>query len=343
MKINLFESVTSYRSKYISLNEALSSFLDGTYKKQVTELRELFLSDNARYNELKRRLPAITFCGQFKNGHKADDLLKYNKIMVIDVDKVFDEEFTRVRQCLCDDPYTIAVWTSPSGAGIKALLQLDYEKEYNVTEWGVIHKLAFQLIEAYFRETYEIIIDKSGCDICRLCFVSYDSELFIKKGLAYRITAEQLRQSKETHENPSSRGVAHIKLPSTICVMPTPSKFPQHNGNKNKPVHRDEISRIIRYLRKNSKSITTTYEDWYRVGYAIAHTFTYDIGLKYYMRLCELDGSGHNAVKSQNMLTYCYENMKNKITFTTILYLSELQGYIRGSSQGNNSCRCESE
>lgn len=342
MQVNIFKSITSHHSELISIDDALYSFCNDTYKDQITKLRDVYLKDNKIYNEMKRNLPAITFCGQFENGHKAENLIEYHKIMVIDVDKIFDEEFIRVHNCLCNNPFTFAVWTSPSGAGIKALIRLEYESEHNISEWGNIHKLAFKEIASYFAREENIIIDKSGSDICRLCFVSYDKDLITKDASAYYISTTSILGNEEKNEIYKNILLTKNNL-SNINSHTKTSYHHLQRGQKNKSIHRNEISRIIRFLKKNSKSITTSYEDWYRVGYAIASTFTFEIGIKYYMTLCELDGIKHDAIASENMLIYCYENMKNKITFATILYLAEIQGYIRGSSKGNISYKCESD
>jgi len=66
---------------------------------------------------------------------------------------------------------------------------------------------------------------------------------------------------------------------------------------------------------------------WYRVAYAISNAFTHDIGEKYYLRLCRLDGVKNDEIKSRNMLIYCYERANGSISFGTIKKFAELKGY----------------
>jgi len=102
----------------------------------------------------------------------------------------------------------------------------------------------------------------------------------------------------------------------------------------NNPENRKIIKSIINYLSKRGLSITNSYEEWYRVGYAIANSFTYDIGEKYYLSLCRLDGPNHDEINSINMLHYCYENTSDRIKFNSIIYFANKKGYQTNSQRG---------
>ena len=102
---------------------------------------------------------------------------------------------------------------------------------------------------------------------------------------------------------------------------------------KNNQRDRKTLLNIIKFLKKKNISITSTYENWYRVAYAIAYSFTHDIGEKYFLSLCELDGANHNEIQSKNMLLYCYKNSKGNIKFKTIVFLATNKGFKnRGNS-----------
>ena len=54
--------------------------------------------------------------------------------------------------------------------------------EYPYADTWIYHEhCAFPQIEKYLRETCDIDIDPSGDDITRLCFVSYDPDIHMKK------------------------------------------------------------------------------------------------------------------------------------------------------------------
>jgi hypothetical protein len=77
---------------------------------------------------------------------------------------------------------------------------------------------------------------------------------------------------------------------------------------------------MLKFLRNRRLAITGDYEKWFRIAYAISNTFTYDIGEKYFLQLCQLDGTRHDEEKSISMLQYCYVNSKCNISFGTIRY-----------------------
>jgi len=71
---------------------------------------------------------------------------------------------TQKRNELCAISYITAVWLSPSGKGLKALVQI---------EWKTQHKEHFDALMVEMSH-----IDKTGRNVSRLCFESYDPELY---------------------------------------------------------------------------------------------------------------------------------------------------------------------
>ena len=117
-----------------------------------------------------------------------------------------------------------------------------------------------------------------------------------------------------------------IKVPKNRFLNPK---------GKNLPQNRNTMKSITKYLSKRHLSITPDYEKWYRVAYAVANTFTFDIGEKYYLTLCRLDGALHDEEQSKYLLYYSYENSKGEITFSTIVYLAKQLGYKdKGGTEG---------
>ena len=84
---------------------------------------------------------------------------------------------------------------------------------------------------------------------------------------------------------------------------------------------------IIRFLSNKNLSITNKYEEWCKVGMAISNSFTYDIGIKYFLKLSMLDNEKFNEVTCTNFLNNCYETRKGNVNFNSIVYLANLKGY----------------
>lgn len=319
--ISYYSNKEDHSPQSITLESVLESFKKDTYRERIESLRSMLSINEQSFKINKGLLPAVTFSGEFNNGHKAENLLNYSRVIVIDIDKIPDEDIEKIRSILLADKYIFAIWRSPSGRGIKALLYLEYDAD--IVDIPTTHKGAFRQVRSYLIDEYNIFPDASGADVSRLCFISYDPDLIIKDDFSPFCV-----KYGDIERQPSKKPcVLSCRTPNIINSMHYNSE------GKNNHAHRNELQRIIRYLGRRKLSITNTYDDWYRIGYAIADTFSYDIGVKLYHKLSELDGPKYDKEGCDRMLTYCYDNSKKMITFATIKYLAKLQGY-RGSSQG---------
>jgi hypothetical protein len=169
----------------------------------------------------------------------------------------------------------------------------------------------------YFFENYSIELDTSGSDFTRLCFVSHDKELILKNEIqSFNVEFKPIHNSTKN---------STIKAPKTKWIS---SKDTLLNPmGKNNPYHRKTMKNIIKYLSKNSLSITDSYEKWLRVAFAISNSFTYDIGLKYFIDLCILDSDKFDETECKNLLINCYENTRGEISFNTIVHLAVTAGF----------------
>lgn len=168
----------SYRT--ITLFEALNSMRRGAYANQVENLRRLYRNGNKNYNTKKKRLPVFIFSGRLYDTRHKFDIFGYTSLLVVDIDK--PDNIYETKLALTADPYVVSLWTSPSGNGLKALFYLKYDSEYEPADSWIFHEYcAFPHVDNYLRNAYGINIDQTGKDITRLCFVSYDKEIHLKK------------------------------------------------------------------------------------------------------------------------------------------------------------------
>lgn len=296
----------------------LNAIKSGIHRVPVEECRAALNNEGkSKYNELKSKLPAVTFCGLFDGAHKATQLKHYNSLVIIDIDGVEESDCERFKNVIFGEPFVIACWISPSGRGIKALIKTAHSKEY--------HKLYFDQIVKYFASNHSLEIDRSGSDICRLCYVSYDPTLLARSASECFPFVEELIQLKkvEVSDKTASQATEYIEF---IAVSDRVLFYQTEGRNLRKD--KENIIKIIKVLGKNGKSITKSYHDWFRVGLAIANSFTYDVGKKFYLELCRLDGINHDEYKSEFLLDYCYRNRrKDQVTFATIMHLASDQGF----------------
>ena len=86
-EVSLFSSVFGKEANRYSLDKVLKSFASRKYAKTIREARGYLRSgDSEMYKASKSMLPVVAFCGLFKNGHSKADLIRYNHIVIIDID-----------------------------------------------------------------------------------------------------------------------------------------------------------------------------------------------------------------------------------------------------------------
>lgn len=328
MKVdNIFNLMVSYQnsvsarlSKNITVNESLKYIKDGRYKKQIELLRSYISSgDLEGYNLNKTRLPAVTFSATFNGARNGSSIETYNSLLVLDIDELSEERLLSLKGKFVHDEHVLAFWESPSKTGIKGLIYLEYDSEFKDKDLNECHGYAFKLVSKYFFETHGVELDNSGSDIPRLCFFSEDENLFqretgkpiqiVFKKAEFHKTSVQVRRENIKFSKQTSRN----------------KKF--NPSGKNDPQNRYIIKSITTYLQKGKKSITQDYNRWFQVALAISNTFTYEIGLKYFLNLSKLDLEKYDEDNCTAMMEYCYHYSKGAYTFATIVYFAKLEGY----------------
>jgi hypothetical protein len=118
--------------------------------------------------ELKKRLPCVTVSGQFSE-RKATGLVQHSGLLCLDIDsKENNQDMSNLKKHLSTLPYIAYVGFSVSGNGLYCIVPISEPQN---------HKGHFKaLTEEFFR--FSITVDKSGSDICRLRYYSYDSEAY---------------------------------------------------------------------------------------------------------------------------------------------------------------------
>ena len=163
MLVSLYNGTTPEPISEISISEALQRIKSGNSKDLITKIRAIL--DKDRRNELKRKLPAVTFAGTFH--HRAKDKLKqHNGFITMDFDDIANP--SEFRNHIFTDPRVYAAWISPSGKGVKALIRIPVvtsDKQYK---------------EYYNAALEQYDADESTKDISRLTYESYDPDLKIK-------------------------------------------------------------------------------------------------------------------------------------------------------------------
>jgi hypothetical protein len=161
MKVTIFKNVYEKEAPHhIQLVTALSRIQEGKSKDLISEVR-------AGDKEKKKRLPVVCFSGEFSS--RADDaLFEHSGFIVLDFDHV---DVKATKTALATDDYVHSCWVSPSGDGIKALVQITNTER---------HRDHFRALITYFSKQYALEVDESGVNESRACFESHDVDIIIK-------------------------------------------------------------------------------------------------------------------------------------------------------------------
>jgi putative DNA primase/helicase len=117
---------------------------------------------------LKKELPAFLCSGRFFQ-RANDGLIQHSGLLCADLDSLGDK-VQDVRAKLLTSPYLSALFRSPTGDGLKAIVRVSADRSK--------HLGSFHAIEKHVRELTGIQIDEACKDVARLCFVSYDPEAY---------------------------------------------------------------------------------------------------------------------------------------------------------------------
>lgn len=168
-----FSVVEKFQLQHKICNETdLINGLKGVKMKALIEpIRDLFRKgENENANNLKKDLPAVLISGIFKGGRTAEKLEQYSKILCLDLDKLKTDEVWPLKTVISNDPYTFAVFISPSGFGLKILVKVSSGSNY--------HKDAYKQVLKYYERLTDKKFDQKTNDINRLTFMSYDPEVY---------------------------------------------------------------------------------------------------------------------------------------------------------------------
>jgi hypothetical protein len=311
--ITSFDNMKSSKSNLISLYQEFGNIKRGKYKDIIIKCRQAVNQKNKElYTSLKNQLPAVTFCGEFTSGRKASNITKYNNLMILDIDYLDISTMNFNISHLQKDKYIMALWLSPSGLGLKGIVKINSDINK--------HKYVFNALRIYFLEKYKIELDKSGSDVSRLCFSSWDENFY------YNENSEIFNDYLEIEE------IVEEKVTPIIKKSLKLRKNANATEGFNKREDTKTVREIIKFLEKKDVSITESYDDWIKVALGISYTFSYDVGEKYFLKICSLDKEKHSEEQSIILLRYCYNKREygssSSISIGTIIYFAKLKGFI---------------
>ena len=220
----------------VQYKKVLKGIKEGNWRTNVENLHST--KNREDYSTAKRLLPSVIFSGTFTE-RNADSLKEYAKMIVIDIDKLLPEQIVEYKEAFKGDQHVHVFFVSPSKKGLKLLIKLQCEARH--------HLGAFLSLEKYFKDTYGIQIDKSGKDVSRLCYVSYDPEMYHnEESTAWTFDIEEAMKdatsSKRGFDDRPDKFKGHVLSKDAKYIFGVCEKWTQRNvqyesGGRNNYIH----------------------------------------------------------------------------------------------------------
>lgn len=173
---NIYDTTNPH---YLSIDKILDRIEKGKSKDKVDAIRATL--DKDKRDKLKRDLPCVVFSGKY--GNRTDNnCLQNSGFIVLDFDKL--DSLRDFQTEIISSPYCYACWVSPSGDGLKALFRIADPKK---------HREHFAAIAEIFPQ-----VDKSGINESRVCYESYDPEIFINKEASIFTKIKKVERIEQT-------------------------------------------------------------------------------------------------------------------------------------------------
>ncbi len=195
-KITIFQNIRDTSTPFFrDVSVVLQRIKDGKAKDLIENIRKE--KDKEKRNILKKGLPAVCFSGEF-NKREDSSITNHSGLICLDFDGYSTaKDLSAERKKLQKDPFTFALFTSPSGNGLKALVKIPKEIDN--------HKSYFNALEKHYNSQY---FDKTCKNISRVCYESYDPKIYVNISSKLWDTLDE----KEYDQLKVSDGIKTIKV-----------------------------------------------------------------------------------------------------------------------------------
>lgn len=166
IKVTRFKSLRNTTpEKITNLKEILDDISSDKYKNKIEKIRN---HHNPTKNPAKNYLPVFTPTGEFYH-RSIKGLNVYNGLICLDLDNL--ESPKKIKEICKEIPWIISAFITPSGNGLKVLVQTKASKE--------TYKIIENKVAEEFQKLTGVARDNHCKDIARIQFLSYDPEIYI--------------------------------------------------------------------------------------------------------------------------------------------------------------------
>ncbi len=208
-----------------SIFDIFQNIKSDKFESEINSIRYAMHSEKMDLaDELKSKLLAFTTSGTFGVQRKKEFLTSYSQIVNLDFDHIQLEDIDSLITQINDCKYTLASFISPKGEGLKVFVKINSNAEK--------HTIAYGQVANYYKTLTGFDFDPKCKDITRLCFVSYDSNIFVNENATIFEVQEEIKIEPKTK---NKQAVQTISTDERLdnCLKFTEQKEQYQNGNRN--------------------------------------------------------------------------------------------------------------
>ena len=257
------------------------------YKDDILRLRAVF--DKEKRNALKRSLPQATISGVFSPTRAKNNLSQHSGLICVDIDAKDNPDildWETLKQDLSVLPQIAYCALSVSGKGLFLVIPLRYPEK---------HLQQFRQLQIDFRKM-GIMIDSACSDITRLRCLSYDEHPII-------------------NENATLYEGVYVEKPKHKSF---PTCFIYEGENTSA-----EVAVCCRKIQQCGIDITASYDDWLKVGCALA---TLGESGRSLFHICSRQNAKYNAAKADKMFTDLLRRNYQQVNIGTFFWMCKQYG-----------------
>lgn len=305
MIVSYGENIKSNKLERIELSKILDAIKSSDLlKEKILPLRKFAAEhDMETAAEIKKTLPYFIL-GTFEDGIRSNKSLEEINYMVLDIDKLDEEELYDLREEINKDPNVYVSFVSPSGNGLKVILQFN-----TPIKNAALFRTNYRHYKKIFEEKYGIKCDNT-VDAARATFLSYDPDIYIAQYYdkipvvydLYEATENEKREANAFNRSLEVKKADGGKIRIEEIKTKTPIFCPfcdhsqrKHPNNANAFVDKNDAGRY--YIYCSSEGITYWEEE-------LSVSAEYPDYLNYLIEQYNNDFLNHDTIAEAFLLYY---------------------------------------
>ena len=280
-----------------NLLEVFKDIKSNKYQKDINAIRNALHQGDIKFaDNIKKKLLGFTTSGTYDVIRTKNTIKSYSQIICLDFDDIPLTEIKRITKLVNSSMFTYASFISPSGQGLKVFVKIDSNAEFHTT--------AYNQVANFYKEFLDYDFDAKCKDIPRLCFISFDPELFLNESATIFEIKEEISKINTITQKESKQNLSTDELLDK-CLKFTEQKEFYYNGNRNNFIYlfscnanrfgiheNDTLNYCINNFDLNESEIKATVKSTYRNQYADFAKFAK------FANLADLQSSSKIKIKS---------------------------------------------